>query len=197
MRGDRLDSFLDMVWLKILVVLEGAVRGMDTLVAPLHVLGPAATIFTLVLITVCFTKFFQKHYTTKRYVALKAEFERWSNLRKEAMGMEDREKGQALAKNIDTAKLNKAYYDYFFEGLLNNIVTTILPILLMAAYVNDAYRAEKLMTLFGQDHIFKLGGAGDATPVGALAWFVLALLFVHLLWAVVKGQLKKRYPEEI
>ena len=169
---------------------------MNAAVTPLHVLGPAATIFILVLITVCLTKFFKKHYTTKRYTALKAEFEHWSNLRKEAMTMEDREKGKALAKNIDQAKLNKAYYDYFFEGLLNNILTTILPILLMAAYVNDAYRSEKLMTLFGKNHIFRLGGAGDAAPVGALAWFVFALLLVHLLWAVAGWQFKKRFPEE-
>jgi cytochrome P450 len=66
----------------------------------------------------------------------------------------------------------------------------------MAAYVNDAYRPEKLTTLFGRDHIFTFGGAGDAAPVGALAWFVLALLLVHLLWAVAKRQLKKRHPEE-
>jgi hypothetical protein len=196
MKGDRLDAFLDRVWLKILGILEGLVHGVDAVVAPLHELGPAATIFILVLITVGLTKFFQKHYTTKRYLALKAEFEHWSNLRKEAMTMADREKGKALAKNIDKAKLNKAYYDYFFEGLLNNILTTILPVMLMAAYVNDAYRAEKLVTLFGKDHIFTFGGSGDATPVGALAWFVLALLLVHLLWAVAKRQWKKRSPKE-
>jgi hypothetical protein len=179
-----------------MVLLEGLVHVMNVVVAPLHLLGPAATIFILVFITVCLTKLFKKHYTTKRYTALKAEFEHWSSLRKEAMTMEDREKGKALAKNIDQAKLNKVYYDYFFEGLLNNILTTILPILLMAAYVNDAYRAEQLMTLFGRNHIFTLGGAGDAAPVGALAWFVFALLLVHLLWAVVKWQFKKRLPKE-
>lgn len=194
--GDGLDAFLDKVWLKIIVVLERLVSVMDTLVAPLHVLGPAATIFILVLITVGLTKFFKKHYTTKRYIALKAEFERWSTLRKEALTLEDRDKAKALAKNIDQAKLNKVYYDYFFEGLLNNILTTILPILLMAAYVNDAYRAEKLMTLFGRDYIFNFGGSGDPTPVSALAWFVLSLLFVHLIWALAKWQWKKKRPEE-
>lgn len=167
---------------------------MDMLVAPLHVLGPAATIFILVLITVCCTKFFKKHYRTKRYIALKAEFDHWSNLRKEAMTLEDREKAKALAKNIDQAKLNKVYYDYFFEGLLNSILTSILPVLVMAAYVNDAYRAEKLMALFGRNHIFTLGGSGEPTPFSALAWFVLSFLLVHLLWAVAKWQWKKRHP---
>ncbi|MEJ2642900.1 MAG: hypothetical protein P8010_25405, partial [Desulfosarcinaceae bacterium] len=186
-----MDAILDKVWLKILVVLEGVVRVMDTLVSPLHVLGPAVTIFILVLITVCFTKFFKKHYTTKRYTALKAEFERWTALRNEAMTIEDRDKGKALAKNIDQAKLNKVYYDYFFEGLLNSILTTILPLLMMAAYVNDAYRAEKLMTLFGRDYIFSLGGSGDPTPVSALAWFVLSFLLIHLLWALAKWQWAK------
>ena len=40
------------------------------------------------------------------------------NLRQEAMACEDREKGKALARNIDQAQLNKAYYDYFFEGFV-------------------------------------------------------------------------------
>jgi hypothetical protein len=196
-----LDAFLDKLWLKILVVLQGAVHVMDTLVAPLHVLGPAATIFILVVITVCFTKFFKTHYTTKRYTALKAEFERWSTLRKEAMTIEDRDKAKGLAKNIDHAELNKIYYDYFFEGLLNSILTTILPLLTMAAYVNDAYRAEKLMTLFGRDYIFTFGGPGNPTPISALAWFVFSYLLVHLLWALAKWlwakwQWEKKRPEE-
>ncbi len=169
---------------------------MDTLVAPFHVLGPAATIFILVMITVGLTKFFKKHYTTKRYIALKAEFQRWSALRKEALTIEDRDKAKALAKNIDQGKLNKVYYDYFFEGLLNNILTTILPMLIMAAYVNDAYRAEKMMTLFGRDYIFDLGGSGDPTPIGALAWFVISLLLVHLLWAVAKWQWNRKRPKK-
>lgn len=191
-----LDAFLDSLWLKIVALLQGVVHVIDTLVTPLHVLGPVAVIFILVLITVACTKFFKKHYTTRRYVALKAEFEHWQTLRQEAMTMEDHDKGKALAKNIDQAKLNKVYYDYFFEGLLNNILTTILPILLMAAYVNDAYRAERLESLFGQDHTFMLRGFGDPVPVSALAWFVLCLLLVHLLWALTKWQFNKRRPKE-
>jgi len=169
---------------------------MDTLVAPLHVLGPVAVIFILVFITVACTKFFKKHYTTKRYIALKAEFDHWAGVRKQAMDVGDREKGKALAKNIDQAKLNKVYYDYFFEGLLNNILTTILPILLMAAYVSDAYRAERLEELFGKSFAFMLRGFGDPVPVSALAWFVFSLLIVHLIWAVAKWQIKKRTHKE-
>lgn len=191
-----MDEFLDTVWLQILFVLEGIVAVMDRLVAPLHVLGPGATVFVLVLITVACTKFFRKHYTTRRYQTLKAEFDHWVNLRKEAMALEDRDQGKALAKNIDQAKLNKVYYDYFFEGFLQNILTTILPILLMAAYVNDAYHSEKLLAIFGRPHIFTLGPGGEAAPIGALAWYVLALVTVHLLWAIVKWQLKKRTTEE-
>jgi hypothetical protein len=192
-----LDEFFDILWLKIVVVLQGLGHGMDLLVAPLHALGPGAVVFILVVITVAATKFFKKHYKTKRYEVLKAEFDHWAAVRQEAMDIEDRDKGKALAKNIDQAKLNKVYYDYFFEGLLNSILTSILPLLVMAAYVNDAYRAEKLSELFGKPHIFNLYGfGGDPMPVGALAWFVLSYLLVHLIWAVAGWQIKKRIHKE-
>ena len=116
-----MDDLLDILWLKIVVVLQGLGHGMDLLVAPLNALGPGAAIMILVLITVAATNFFKKHYKTKRYQALKAEFDHWAAVRQKAMDLEDREKGKTLAKNIDQAKLNKVYYDYIFEGLLNNI----------------------------------------------------------------------------
>lgn len=192
-----MDEFLDILWLKIVVVLQGIGHGMDLLVSPLNALGPAAAIFILVVITVALTKFFRKHYTTKRYQVLKAEFDHWAAVRQEAMDLEDREKGKTLAKNIDQAKLNKVYYDYFFEGLLNNILTSILPMLIMAAYVNDAYRAEKLSQHFGRLQVFNIHGfGGDPMPVGALAWFVLSFLLVHIVWAVAGWQLKKKINKD-
>ncbi len=139
-----MDEFLDIVWFKIVAVTQTVVNAMDVIVSPLNVLGPGMVIFMLVFVTVALTKLFNRFYTTKRYEALKKEFNHWAEIRKQAMELENREKGKTLAKNIDQAKLNKVYYDYFFEGLLKNILTTILPVLLMAAYVNEAYNPDRL-----------------------------------------------------
>ena len=188
-----MDEFLDIVWFKIVDIVQVLVRGMDAVVAPLNVLGPAVVIFLLVFFTVCLTKFFKRVYTTKRYQTLKKEFEHWSELRKEAVNIEDQEKGKRMARNIDQAKLNKVYYDYFFEGLLNSILTTVLPVLLMAAYVNEAYNPEKLQKLFGRSHVFSIPGTGDDPMlVGALFWYVLSLIIIHVLWAVAGRALKNK-----
>ena len=188
-----MDEILDIVWFKIADIVLLIVRGMDIVVAPFNVLGPAAVIFLLTFLTVCLTKLFKRVYTTKRYQTLKKEFEHWSEVRKEAMNIEDPEKGKRMARNIDQAKLNKVYYDYFFEGLLNNVLTTILPILLMAAYVNEAYKPERLQKLFGRSHVFSIPGSGDdPIVVGALFWYVLSLILVHVLWAAARRVLKNK-----
>ena len=188
-----MDEFLDIVWFKIVDIVQVLVRGMDAVVAPLNVLGPAVVIFLLVFFTVCLTKFFKRVYTTKRYQTLKKEFEHWSELRKEAVNIEDQEKGKRMARNIDQAKSNTVYYDYFFEGLLNSSLTTVLPDLLMAAYVNEAYNPEKLQKLFGRSHVFSIPGTGDDPMlVGALFWYVLSLILVHVLWAVAGRALKNK-----
>lgn len=188
-----MDEFLDIVWFKIIALTQTVVNAMDVIVSPLNVLGPGMVIFILVFVTVAFTKLFKRFYTTKRYEALKKEFNHWAEIRKQAMEIENREKGKRLAKNIDQAKLNRVYYDYFFEGFLKNILTTILPVLLMAAYVNEAYHPDRLSELFGKSYVFKVPGfGGEPTPAGALVWFVLSLILVHILWAVTKKMLKKK-----
>jgi len=188
-----MDDFLDTVWFKIVAVTQGAVQAMDTLVSPFNILGPVVVIFMLVFVTVCITKLFKRLYTTKRYESLKKEFNHWSEIRKEALAVEDREKGKRLARNIDQAKLNKVYYDYFFEGFLKNILTTILPVLLMASYINEAYNPEKLMALFDRPYVFKVPGfGGDPIHMSALLWFVLSLILVHLVLAVAKRSYKKK-----
>jgi len=188
-----MDNFLDTVWFKILAATQAAVRLMDTLVSPFNILGPVVVIFMLVFIIVCMTKLFKRFYTTKRYEALKKEFKHWSDVRKQALNVEDREKGKRLARNIDQAKLNKVYYDYFFEGFLKNILTTILPVLLMASYVNEAYNSEKLLALFDRPYVFKVPGfGGDSIHMSALLWFVLSLILVHLVLAVVKRLYNKK-----
>ena len=71
--------------------------------------------------------------------------------------------------------MNRVYYDFFFEGFLNKILTVYLPVLIMAAYVNEAFRPDVLMEKFGQTHILRYSGflGGDPMSLGAVFWFVL------------------------
>jgi len=181
-----MDEFLDNLWLKIVVGIGHAADFMDALLAPFNVLGPAPVILILTMFTVCFTKLFSRVYTTKRYRELQKEFTHWFNLRQEAMKCEDREKGKGLAKNIDQARLNRVYYDYFFEGFLKNILTTYLPVLIMAAYVNEAYKPVNLMKNFGRDYIFRFNrSGGDPVIIGGVFWFILSLLTTYLTWFII------------
>ncbi|MDH3882534.1 MAG: hypothetical protein OES64_13350 [Desulfobacteraceae bacterium] len=180
-----MEDVFDIVWLKILVLIHTFVKGLDFIFAPLNPLGPAVVILVIVLLTVAATKFLSKIYKTKRYLKLQKEFQYWYNLRNEALTCKDPEKGKALAKNIDQAKLNKVYYDFFFEGLLNSIPTKYLPILIMLAYVNEAFKSEKLLKNFGKEYIFKFVNIdGNVIKIGAVFWFVLSMLLVYLVWFV-------------
>jgi hypothetical protein len=182
-----MEEFLDIIWLKILLVVQYAATFFDYVLAPLNRLGPAVVITAVVFATVAATKYFTKIYKTKRYVELEKEFEYWFNLRKEALTCGDPEKGKNLAKNIDQAKLNKIYYDYFFERFLNGLLTKYLPIFIMLAYVNEAYAPDKLLKNFGRDYIFKFANYdGEAILVGAVFWFVLSMLIVYIGWFFVK-----------
>jgi hypothetical protein len=181
-----MEEFLDILWLKVLALIQYLVKCLDYILAPLNPFGPAVVILTIVFVTVAATKCFSKIYKTKRYVELKKEFQYWFNLRKEALTCEDPEKGKELAKNIDQAKLNRVYYDYFFEGLLNSLLTKYLPILIMLAYVNETYKPDKLLKNFGREYIFKfVNFDGEAILVGAVFWFVLSMLFVYLTWFII------------
>ena len=195
-----MDEFLDTLWFKILAGINAVIDLVDRTLAPLNFMGPAVIIFLIVLVLVALTKALSRSYTTKRYRKLKENYEHWFELRREAMAGEDREKGKALAKNIDQAELNKAYYDYFFEGFLKNMLTTIFPVLLTAAYVATAYKPEKLLKTFGQPHIFRFTDiGGKPVVVSAFFWFVISLLVVHVLWfvgsRVYKRYFKYRMPE--
>jgi len=133
-------------------------------------------------VTVVITKSLSKVFKTRRYRELQQEFRHWFNIRQEAMNCDDPEKSRLLAKNIDQAKLNKVYYDYFFEGLLNNIVTKYLPILLLLAYVNETYQPANLMKLFGREYVFKLGHFGDHTLfMGSIFWFMISIALSYLV----------------
>lgn len=188
-----MDDFLDWVWAKIVLAVGHAYDFVNHLLAPVEVMGPLPVIILLVLVTVCITKLFSRLYTTKRYEALKKEFTHWFNLRQEAMACDDREKGKLLAKNIDQGKLNKVYYDYFFEGFLKNILTIYLPCLIVAAYVNEAYKADNLMIKFGKDHVLTLGASSDdPTRLGAVFCYVILLLTTYLCWYLAGKAIQSR-----
>jgi hypothetical protein len=108
-------------------------------------------------------------------------------LRQETQKCEDRDKSKLLAKNIDQAKLNKVYYDFFLEGFLLSLATKYLPIFSFLAYVNEAYKPDNMTKLFGRDYIFKFGSAGgEPIIVGSVFWFVICILLVYLGWFIIK-----------
>jgi hypothetical protein len=188
-----MEDIFDIVWQKTLFLVNYFVKALDFIFTPLNPLGPAVVILVIVLVTVASTKFLSKIYKTKRYLKLKKEFQYWYNLRNEALTCKDPEKGKALAKNIDQAQLNKVYYDYFFEGLLNSIPTKYLPILIMMAYVNETFRPDKLLENFGRDYIVKfVNFDGTVIKIGAVFWFVISLLMVYLVWIVI-GKLYSKH----
>jgi len=182
-----MDDFLDTVWLKILDFFNYLATLLDTIFTPLNYLGPAFAIFAIAFLTVAITKILTSTIKTKRYEELQKQFFHWFNLRKEALKCEDREKGKRLAKNIDKGNLNKVYYDYFFEGLLLSIATKYLPILLLSAYVNEAYKSSSLLRLFGRGYVFKFdGSSGEPVIIGAVFWFIISILLIYLSWFMIK-----------
>ncbi len=191
-----MEDVFDIAWLKILVLIHALVKGLDFLFAPLNTLGPAVAIWVIVVLTVASTKFLSRIYKTKRYLELQEEFQYFYNLRNEALTCKDSEKGKALAKNIDQARLNQVYYDYFFEGLLTSIPTKYLPILIMLAYVNEAFKSKNLLENFGRDYILKfVNFNGNVVKIGSVLWFVLSMLMVYLAWFVI-GHLVFKYKKK-
>ena len=182
-----MEDFLDIIWFNIIDFFHYVRTLLDAVFAPLNALGPAFTIFTIALLTVIITKFLTGTFKTQRYRKLKKEFEHWFNIRQEALKCNDSQKAKLLAKNIDQAKLNQVYWDYFLEGFLISLVTRLLPISCFFAYVNEAYKLENLITLFGKEYIFKVKGLNqELFFVGAGLWFVLSLLLIYFAWFVIK-----------
>jgi hypothetical protein len=181
-----MEELLDIVWFKIVDVIEYIRVLIDFGLTPLHPLGPIFIIFILAVVTVAITKALGKAYQPKRYLALEKEFRHWHGVRAEAMACSDFDKGKALAKNIDQGKLNRVYYDYFFEGLLRSLITRYVPVLIVAAYVNEAFKTANLLALFGRDHLFQfVRSQGDAVKIGSVFWYVVVLVAVYLGWSLV------------
>ena len=165
----------------------------DQMLTPLHLFGPIIILTLLALITVLITKLLNRVIITKRYVELEKEFKHWFSLREEAMKGEDYDKAKMLAINIDQAKLNRAYYDYFLEGFLLGLVRNVLPIFVMVAYINEYYRAEELSRLFGKGYLFSMPSfGGDPVMVGSVFYFIITLLLTYLAWAVSKKLISQK-----
>ncbi len=192
-----MDNFLDRVWGVIELFLNSTVVFLDTILSPLEIFGPGVVIFILALLIAAITRLLSRFYVTKRYIKLEKEFHHWQGVRQEAMKHPDREKGKALAKNIDQAELNRAYYDYFFEGLLKNFITTVLPILLMVAYVTKVYTPQNLMQRFDKEWVFSISfGSSFEINASSLLWFVVCLIISFIFWAILKTVFKNRYAKK-
>ncbi len=190
-----IDEYMDMAWEQIELGVHGAASIMDRALSPLEPMGPVAIIALLALAAVVISKGSSRIFQTRRYTELKDEFQHWYDLRQQALTCADPEKGKLLAKNIDQAKLNRVYYDYFFEGFLKSLVTRFLPLLTILAYVNSAYRPENLAAVFGRDHLFAWQWlVSEPVKVNAPFWFVLMVIGAYLLWAVSTRLLRRVSP---
>lgn len=186
-----MDAFMDTLWLKIEAGVQYLRGLLDLAFGPLNAMGPVVAISAIAVVTVLVTKVLTKTIRTRRYAELQKEFIYWRNLREEAMKAEDSEKGRMLAKNIDQAKLNRVYYDYFFEGLMLSLATKYLPILTFLAYVNETYRPAAMENMFGREVLFYLPLSAEPTPVGPVFWFVLSLAALYTGWPMAVKAWKK------
>ncbi len=192
-----MDDFLDRVWEFIEAFLNNTVMFLDTTLSPLETLGPGFVIFVLSLLVVGVTRLIARFSVTKRYVNLEKDFQHWKGVREEALKHPDREKGKSLAKNVDQAQLNRAFYDYFFEGLLKNLITNVIPILLMVIYVTKVYSPQALLNRFGEKWVFSFFvGTSRELNVSSLLWFAICLIFSFILLAVLKKLYQIRYAKK-
>ncbi len=191
-----MDGLLDTAWELSYQFLTCSVTFMDRIISQLEFLGPVFVIFILAFLVVCVTKIFKRLYVTKRLVTLKKDFDHWKSVRMEALKHPDENKGKALAKNIDQAKLNKAYYDYFFEGMLKHFATNLIPILLMVSYVTTIYTPETLAIRFNEKWVlsFSLGSAFQIN-VSSLLWFIISIILSYTIFIVYKMVFKKKYAD--
>ncbi len=190
-----IDDYMDLAWEQIENGVYFAATVVDRLLQPLQPLGPVAIVALLALAAVAIAKISGQIFQTRRYMELKDEFQHWYTLRQQALTCKDAEKGKLLAKNIDQARLNRVYYDYFFEGFLKSLVTRFLPLLTIMAYVNSAFRPESLMTHFGQDHLFQWQWlVAEPIKINAPFWFVLAVIGIYLLWWVAVKLIRLTKP---
>ncbi len=186
-----MDAVLDTLWEILAAGFNTLGDTLFSILQNLHFLGPIFLISLLALCTVLVTKLLNRLIITKRYIELEKIYQKWFQLRQEAMNCEDKGKGKRMARNIDKAELNKAYYDYFFEGLLLGIARKIIPIFFVFAFINEYYRTENLLTIFGREYVLQMpSGSGESILIGGIFWYFLSLLTGYLLWFVVSRFLR-------
>jgi hypothetical protein len=193
-----MDAVLDTLWEYLAAGILILGNSFFSLLQNLHFLGPILLISLLALGTVFVTKCLNRWIITKRYVELEKDFHYWAEIRKEAVACEDKEKGKRMARNIDQAELNKAYYDYFFEGLLLGIARKIIPIFFMFAFINEFYQPKRMVEMFGREYVVQMvSTSGEPVLLGGVAWFFVSILTSYLLWYVVARFLRKTKTKEI
>ncbi|WP_136798354.1 hypothetical protein [Desulfosediminicola ganghwensis] len=181
-----MEDFLDRLWEYIEAGIQFLGNSLDGVLQHLHFLGPVVLISFLALCTIAVTKVLNRVIVTKRYGELEKNFQHWFQLRQEALKCEDREKGKRLARNIDQAELNRAYYDYFFEGFLLGLARRVMPIFFMFAFINEFYRAERLLEFFGRGYVTQLPStSGEPIFVGAVVWYIISIIAGYLLWYAI------------
>ncbi len=188
-----MDAFMDKMWNNIMAMFHFAAALLDQALAPLHVFGPVVILTLLALVTVLVTKTLNRFIITRRYIELEKEFQHWYKIREEAMKAPDYDKAKGIAKNIDQAKLNRVYYDYFLEGFLLGLARNVMPVFLMVAYINESFRAEALTRMFGRGYLFSLpSSGGKELLVGSVFYYLTALVLIHIGWAIIKRIVKKK-----
>lgn len=181
-----MDAVLDTLWEYLAAGFQFLGESLFSVLQHLHFLGPLGLIVFLALCTVGITKILNKVIVTKRYIQLEKTFNYWVQIRDEASKCEDREKGKRMARNIDQAELNRAYYDYFFEGLLLGLARRIIPIFFIFAFINEFYRPESMLEIFGKQYVLQIpSSSGDPILVGTVFCYFFFLLTGYLLWYVV------------
>ncbi len=182
-----MDDTLDAIWFRIVDFFHYLSGLLDTVFSLLDPLGPAVAIFVIAALTFAATRVLSRFCKTKRYRDLEKQFVHLYRLREEAMKWEDNEKGRRLARNIDQGELNQVYYNYFFEGFMLSLATRYLPIFMMMAYVNEAYKADNLVRRFGRPYVFRLTGFGEAPiPVSGVFWFIVSIVLCYAAWFFIK-----------
>lgn len=187
-----MENFLDRVWEYIAAGFNAVGNSLFNLIEPFHFLGPAVLITLLALCTVALTKVLKPYIMTKRYRELESQFQHWYRLREEAMKIKDREVGKRMARNIDQAELNRAYYDYFFEGFMLGLARKVMPIFFMFGFVNEFYKPEKMEAYFGREYVLAIPKIGNESLLaGPVFWYVLSILGSYILWFAVSRFVKR------
>jgi hypothetical protein len=182
---------METLWLYVVEIIQFIRTGLDIVFSPLEALGPTATITGMALVTMLVAKTLTENIKTRRYKRLQSEFDYWYRIREEAMRLkeQDPEKAKGLAKDLDQGKLNELYYNFFIEGLLNNLLTLYIPVFSMLTYVNNTYDPAGLRERFGQDHLFAVTLGGESFEMGSVFWFLLVLVASYIVWVLLRRRL--------